>query len=105
MAVDIKNTLGSFHSHILSNQYTPRGLGTGWQQDPVTLEDALGFKIPLPLELVDSWDVGNAQGFAWFVLTITNRCSTRSFENGSKSVLDIRKFSMVNSLSSKQLLD
>ncbi|KAL5316344.1 hypothetical protein ACEPPN_015389 [Leptodophora sp. 'Broadleaf-Isolate-01'] len=38
-------------------QSAPRGLGTGWQQDPVTLEDALGFRIPIPLDLVNSWDM------------------------------------------------
>jgi hypothetical protein len=55
--VEIKNMLALFHSHIASQQSTPRGLVTGWQQDPVILEDALGFRIPLPLELVNSWDV------------------------------------------------
>lgn len=45
---------------MVSQQATPRGLGTGWQQDPVTLEDALGFRIPLPLELVNSWKVSTA---------------------------------------------
>ena len=57
MTIDIKNILCLFQSNILSQQATPRGLGTGWQQDPVTLEDALGFRIPLPLELVNSWEV------------------------------------------------
>jgi hypothetical protein len=61
MTIDIKNILGLFHSHISSQQSTPRGIVTGWQQDPVTLEDALGFRIPLPLELVDSWDVSTAE--------------------------------------------
>lgn len=28
-----------------------------WQDDPVTLEDALGFLVRIPLELVNSWDV------------------------------------------------
>lgn len=60
MTADIKNILGLFQSHMLSQQSTPRGLGTGWQQEPVTLEDALGFRIPIPLELVNSWEVNNA---------------------------------------------
>ncbi|PQE14012.1 Glycoside hydrolase superfamily protein [Rutstroemia sp. NJR-2017a BBW] len=47
--------------HIAMQQLTPRGLGTGWQQDPVTLEDALGFRVPIPLELVTSWDASSAQ--------------------------------------------
>ena len=37
---------------------TPRGLDTHWKQPPVTLEDALGNLIPIPLELVNSWHVG-----------------------------------------------
>jgi hypothetical protein len=36
---------------------TPRGLDTHWKQAPVTLEDALGNLIPIPLELINSWDV------------------------------------------------
>jgi hypothetical protein len=50
----------SLPESMVSQQATPRGLGTGWQQDPVTLEDALGFRIPLPLELVNSWKVSTA---------------------------------------------
>ena len=57
MTVDIKNLLGLFRSHMSLQQSTPRGLGTAWQQEPVTLEDALGFRIPIPLELVNSWEV------------------------------------------------
>jgi hypothetical protein len=34
MIIDIKNMLGLFQSHISMQQSTPRGLGTGWQQDP-----------------------------------------------------------------------
>jgi hypothetical protein len=60
MTVDIRNLLCLFQSHMSLQQSTPRGLGTSWQQDPVTLEDALGFRIPIPLELVDSWDVSKA---------------------------------------------
>lgn len=37
---------------------TPKGIGNTWQQAPVTLEDALGFVYLIPLELVNSWDVG-----------------------------------------------
>jgi len=33
------------------------GLGTHWNQAPVTLEDAHGFLVPIPLELVNSWGV------------------------------------------------
>jgi hypothetical protein len=66
MTIDIKNILGLFQSHLLSQQSTPRGLGTGWQQDPVTLEDALGFRIPIPLELVNSWEVSCA-----YIVSIT----------------------------------
>ena len=61
MTIDIKNILGLFQSHISMQQSTPQGLGTGWQQDPVTLEDALGFRIPIPLELVNSWDASFAK--------------------------------------------
>ncbi|KAH9208158.1 hypothetical protein DL95DRAFT_415047 [Leptodontidium sp. 2 PMI_412] len=57
ITIDIKNILGLFQSYILMQQSTLRGLGTGWQQDPVILEDALGFRIPIPLDLVNSWDM------------------------------------------------
>jgi len=57
MTIDIKNILRLFQSNISMQQSTPRGLGTSWHQDPVTLEDALGFRIPIPLELVNSWDM------------------------------------------------
>lgn len=35
----------------------PAGFGGTWQQAPMILEDALGKVVPIPLELVDSWDV------------------------------------------------
>jgi hypothetical protein len=57
MTVDIKNILYLFQSHMESQQSTPWGLGTGWQQNPVTLEDALGHRITIPLEIVTSWKV------------------------------------------------
>jgi hypothetical protein len=57
MTVDIKNILDLFQSHMESQQSTPWGLGTGWQQNPVTLEDALGLRITIPLEIVTSWKV------------------------------------------------
>jgi len=41
-------------------QETPRGVGTGWQYDPVTLEDALGFRHLIPLDVVTSWRVSVA---------------------------------------------
>ena len=59
IAIDIRAILGLFQTHISALQATPRGLGTHWQQAPVTLEDALGNMIPLPLELVNSWDVSS----------------------------------------------
>ena len=58
IAIEMKNTLSQLHGHILSQQATPRGIGTQWRQEPMTLEDALGFLVPIPLELVNSWDVG-----------------------------------------------
>ena len=76
MIVEIKDIVVLFHSQIASQQSTPRGLVTGWQQDPVTLEDALGFRIPLPLELVNSWDVSIAQIEFKVDLTWPNRCLT-----------------------------
>lgn len=57
MTVDIRNLLFLFQGHMSLQQSAPRSLGTSWQQDPVTLEDALGFRIPIPLELIDSWEV------------------------------------------------
>jgi len=45
------------HNHVVAIQATPRGLGNHWQQAPVILEDALGFVIPIPLELVNNWGV------------------------------------------------
>ena len=57
--LEIGATLRVFQHHIYAQHTTPRGLGTHWAQQPVTLEDALGRLIPLPLELVDSWDMFN----------------------------------------------
>ncbi|KAF4615625.1 hypothetical protein G7Y89_g15282 [Cudoniella acicularis] len=57
IVIDMKSVLSLLHSHLLSQQATPRGLGTHWQQAPVTLEDALGFMVPIPLELVNSWEM------------------------------------------------
>jgi hypothetical protein len=59
IAIDTKNFLSLLQSHMLAQQATPRTIGGCWQQAPVTLEDALGFVIPIPLELVNSWDVGD----------------------------------------------
>jgi hypothetical protein len=61
IVIDMKALLDFFRSSMLVQHATPRGLGTHWQQAPVTLEDALGYQIPLPLELVYSWDVSNSQ--------------------------------------------
>lgn len=55
---DIKRLLELFGAQMLMAESTPRGLDTHWKQAPVTLEDALGNLIPIPLELVNSWDVG-----------------------------------------------
>jgi hypothetical protein len=55
--VDVKSMMTLLHNNILPIHAIPRSLGTQWQQEPVTLEDALGNRIPLPLELVNSWDV------------------------------------------------
>ncbi|PMD65619.1 uncharacterized protein K444DRAFT_625172 [Hyaloscypha bicolor E] len=57
ISVDMRNDLSLLQSHILAQHATPRGLGTHWQQEPVTLEDALGFMVPIPLELVNSWEM------------------------------------------------
>lgn len=54
IVIDMKSVLSLLRSHILSQQATPCGLGTHWQQAPVTLEDARGFLVPIPLELVNS---------------------------------------------------
>ena len=55
--MDIESTVSLFRGHILAQTEIPRGIGTHWKQEPVTLEDALGFLYPIPLELVNSWDV------------------------------------------------
>jgi hypothetical protein len=57
MTIDIKNILCLLQSYIILQQSTPRGIGTGWQYDPVTLEDALGFRHLIPLDVVTSWKV------------------------------------------------
>jgi hypothetical protein len=57
MAMDMKCVLSLLRSHLVSERDTPRGLGAHWKQAPVTLEDALGFVYPIPLELVNSWEV------------------------------------------------
>lgn len=59
ITIEMRNLLAQLNNHILSQQATPRGLGTHWQQEPMTLEDALGVQIPIPLELVTSWDVSD----------------------------------------------
>jgi hypothetical protein len=55
--IDIKALLDIFKAQMSITEVTPRGLDTHWKQAPVTLEDALGNVIPIPLELVNSWDV------------------------------------------------
>jgi hypothetical protein len=35
----------------------PTGFASCWKQEPMTLEDAHGKLLPLPLELVVSWEV------------------------------------------------
>ena len=57
MTIDIKNILCLFQSHMTFQQSTPRGIETGWQYDPVTLEDALGFRHLIPLDVLTSWKV------------------------------------------------
>jgi hypothetical protein len=57
IAIDMRNMLSLLHNSIVVQQAAPRCLGGHWKQAPVTLEDALGFMIPIPLELVNSWDV------------------------------------------------
>jgi hypothetical protein len=61
MTIDIKNILGFFQGDISTQQSTPSGLGTCWQQDFVTLEDALGFRLRIPLEVIDSWDASSTK--------------------------------------------
>ena len=57
IVIDVKNFLSLLQSHMLGQQAISRTIGGCWQQAPVTLEDALGFVVPIPLELVNSWDV------------------------------------------------
>ncbi|KAE8441910.1 hypothetical protein EG329_004168 [Mollisiaceae sp. DMI_Dod_QoI] len=57
IVIDMKSVLSLLCNHILSQQAAPHGLGTHWQQAPVTLEDALGFMVPIPLELVNTWEM------------------------------------------------
>jgi phage gp36-like protein len=42
---------------LAKEQQIQRGLGTHWQHDPAVLEDALGNRIRLPLEMIKSWEV------------------------------------------------
>jgi len=55
--VDMGSVLKLLQNNVISLQGIHRGLRTQWKQEPVTLEDALGIHIRLPLELIDSWDV------------------------------------------------
>ena len=57
IVIDMKNMLDLFHNLILSQQSIPQGIGGQWKQAPITLELATGKQIPLPLELVTSWEV------------------------------------------------
>lgn len=57
IVIDMRSLLYLLHNSIATQQAAPRCLGGHWQQAPVTLEDALGFVIPIPLELINTWDV------------------------------------------------
>ncbi|CZR54355.1 uncharacterized protein PAC_04239 [Phialocephala subalpina] len=49
--------LSSSHTLVSEQMAIPKGLDTCWKQAPVTLEDALGALVPIPLELVTSWEL------------------------------------------------
>ncbi len=53
---EMRSALKLLHNNVILLQCMRRGLGTQWKQEPVTLEDALGMHIRLPLEVVNSWD-------------------------------------------------
>jgi len=57
IVIEIRNSLVSIQNLIISQQYIARGIDFHWKQAPVIMELATGKQIPLPLELVNSWDM------------------------------------------------
>ena len=55
--VEIRNALELFQNLVISQQSVPSGIDSHWKQAPITMELATGKQIPVPLELVTSWDI------------------------------------------------
>lgn len=49
--------LREYVQRIESRRNTPRGFASWWKKEPMTLEDALGRILPIPLDIVVSWEV------------------------------------------------
>ena len=47
----------NIYKYLVIQKSLPREVDSPWRQAPVTLEDSLGFLVPIPLELVTSWKV------------------------------------------------
>ena len=47
----------TYHAVIVLQTRIPTALGRCWKRAPVTLEDALGRLVPIPLELINSYKV------------------------------------------------
>ena len=47
----------NIYKYLVIQKSLPREVDSPWSQAPVTLEDSLGFLVPIPLELVTSWKV------------------------------------------------
>jgi hypothetical protein len=47
----------NIYKYLVIQKSLPREVDSPWSQAPVTLEDSLGFVVPIPLELVTSWKV------------------------------------------------
>src|SRR5436305_13956420 len=47
----------NIYKYLVVQKSLPREVDSPWRQAPVTLEDSLGFLVPIPLELVTSWKV------------------------------------------------
>ena len=44
-------------NNVVAQHSVPGGIDTHWKQAPVTMELAIGKPVPIPLELVNTWDM------------------------------------------------
>jgi hypothetical protein len=56
--VNVESLISLLHTQLsMQTSTVPKGLDTTYNQAPVILEDSLGNVIPVPLELILSWEV------------------------------------------------